>query len=118
MRILLVDDEKDIVELLKAKLEKNNYEVLVAYDGKVGFAKARNENPDLIILDLMLPEMDGYWVCHLLKNDKRYHKIPVIILTAKAEEENIELAEKCGADEYIIKPFEFDKLLLKIEELI
>ncbi len=117
-KILIVDDEEDLVFFLKLRLEKSGYQVITAFDGQTGFEVARKEKPDLIILDLLLPEIDGFWVCDMLKKDARYSKIPVIILSAKAEEANINLGKKCGADEYMTKPFEFNKLLSKIEELI
>ena len=78
-RLLIVDDEKDLVETLMFRLEANGYEVSKAYDGQDGFDKAKKEKPDLIILDLMLPKMDGYKVCGLLKADARYNKIPIIL---------------------------------------
>lgn len=117
-KILIVDDEADIVTMLKIRLEKNNYEVISAFDGEEGYEKARTEKPNLIILDLLLPKIDGYWVCDLLKKDIRYAKIPIIILTAKPGNMDAGLSDKVGADEYIVKPFEFETLLSKIEELL
>lgn len=117
-RILLVDDEKDSVETLTFRLEANNYEVVSAYDGQEGLDKARREKPNLIILDLMLPHMDGYKVCGLLKSDARYSKIPIILFTARAQESDKKMGEEVGADAYITKPFEPKVLLGKIEELL
>jgi len=117
-RILLVDDEAGLVELMKLRLEADNYEVITGYDGQEALEKARKEKPDLIILDLMLPKMDGYKVCGLLKKDARYSKIPIIMFTARAEEEDKKAGEEVEADAYIIKPFEPKLLLEKIKELL
>jgi DNA-binding response OmpR family regulator len=117
-RILAVDDEPDLLEMLKMRLEANNYDVLTAYDGQEGLEKARNEKPDLIILDLMLPKIDGYKVCGLLKKDARYKDIPIIIFSAKAQEGDIKLGQELGAEAYITKPFEPQVLLGKIKELL
>jgi len=117
-RILLVEDEKDLVMAVKFRLEESNYEVSVAYDGQDGLDKARREKPDLILLDLMLPKMNGYKICGLLKSDIRYNKIPIVMFTARAQESDKALGEEVGADAYITKPFEPDILLGKIKELI
>jgi DNA-binding response OmpR family regulator len=117
-RILLVDDEKDLVETLTFRLTTNNYEVINAYDGQEGLEKARSEKPDLIILDLMLPKMDGYKVCGLLKSDTRYSKIPVVMFTARAQESDKQMGEEVGADAYITKPFDPKVLLTKVQELL
>ena len=117
-KILMVEDEADFMEFLKMRLEANGYEIITAVDGKEGFEKARSEKPDLILLDLMLPKVDGYWVCNFLKHDSRFSNIPVIILTAKSGEENVKLAKDCGADEYVQKPFEIADLLAKISGLL
>ncbi|MFA5157317.1 MAG: response regulator [Candidatus Omnitrophota bacterium] len=117
-KILLVDDEPDIVTTIKMRLEATGYEVTVATDGNTAYNKAKSENPDLIILDLMLPDMDGYQVCRLLKFDQRYKNIPVIMLTAKSQKEDKEWGEKVGADCYITKPFDLKELTAKIKELL
>ena len=117
-RILVVDDERALVDMMTMRLEANNYEVLSAYDGREALEKAKKETPDLIILDLMLPKMDGYKVCGLLKKDFRYAKIPIIIFTAKAQEEDVKMGEEVGANAYITKPFEPQALLGKISELL
>ncbi len=117
-RILIVDDEEGIIKLVKMYLEHHRYEVITANDGQVGLEKAKTEKPDLIVLDLMLPKINGYKVCGLLKKDTRYAKTPVILFTAKAQEKDIKLGEEVGADAYITKPFEPEVLLSKIEELI
>ncbi len=117
-RILLVDDEKDLVETVTFRLEGAGYEIIPAYDGLEAFEKARLAKPDLIILDLMLPKMDGYKVCGLLKKDARYTKIPIILFSARAQEEDKKLGEEVGADAYISKPFDAKVLLDKIEALL
>ncbi len=117
-RILVVDDEEDIVKLVKMYLEHHRYEVIIANDGQKGLEKAKTEKPDLIVLDLMLPKMHGYKVCGLLKKDTRYAKTPIILFTAKAQEEDVKLGQEVGADAYITKPFEPEILLVKIKELL
>lgn len=117
-RLLIVDDEKDLAEMVRFRLEANGYEILLAYDGQQALEIARKEKPDLIILDLMLPMMDGYKVCGLLKKDMRYANIPIIIFTAKAQADDLKLGEEVGADAYLAKPFEPGVLLGKIKELI
>lgn len=117
-RILLVEDEKDMAYAVTFQLEANNYEVLTAHDGREALEKAHKENPDLIILDLMLPKMDGYKVCRMLKFDKNYKNIPIILFTARAQEEDKKLGSEVGGDAYIVKPFEPQVLLSKIKELL
>jgi len=117
-RILIVDDERELVKAIEIRLQQAGYEALIAYDGKEGLEKTYKEKPDLIILDLMLPKMDGYKVCSLLKADTRYGKIPIIIFTARAQESNIEMGQEAGADAYMTKPFEYQVLLSKIKELL
>lgn len=117
-RTLIVDDEEGIVKVVKMYLEHHGYEVITAGDGQEGLERAKADKPDVIVLDLMLPRMDGYKVCGLLKRDARYAKIPVILFTAKAQEKDMKLGEEVGADAYITKPFEPEVLLSKIKELI
>ena len=117
-KILIIEDEKSLVEMLKMRFEREGYSVIASYDGKDGLDKAKKENPGLIILDLMLPVMDGYKICALLKKDSRYSKIPIIMFTAKAQDSDRELGMEMGADAYITKPFDAALLLAKIKELI
>ncbi|MFH0739102.1 MAG: response regulator [Candidatus Omnitrophota bacterium] len=117
-RILLIEDEVDLLEMLKFRLEANNYEILTASDGHQGLVKARKEKPDLIILDLMLPKMDGYKVCRMLKFDNKYKHIPIIIVTARAQESDEKLGYEVGADVYLTKPLESQLLLQKVGELL
>ncbi|MEW6374545.1 MAG: response regulator [Thermodesulfobacteriota bacterium] len=114
-KILIVDDEVDLVETVRFPLEMEGHHVLVSYNGEDALNQARKENPDLIILDLMLPKLDGYKVCRLLKFDERYKHIPILMLTAKTQEKDKLLGKETGADEYITKPFDMDELLKKVK---
>jgi DNA-binding response OmpR family regulator len=113
-KILIVDDEMDLVETVRFLLEVEGYHVLVSYDGEDALNQARKENPDLILLDLMLPKLDGYEVCRLLKCDDRYKHIPILMLTAKFQEKDKVLGMETGANEYITKPLEMGDLLKKV----
>src|SRR5438552_1467387 len=106
-RVLIVEDEKDIVRLLKYNLEKEGYEVLSASDGEAGLSAARKEKPDLVILDLMLPKLDGMEVCRSLRQES---KVPIIMLTAKREEIDRVVGLELGADDYVTKPFSVREL--------
>lgn len=117
-RILLVEDETDMAYAVTLQLEAKGYEVIPAADGQEGLDKARKEKPDLIILDLMLPKIDGYKVCRMLKFDSKYEKTPVILFTARAQESDKKTGRDVGADAYITKPFEPRVLLDKIRELL
>jgi DNA-binding response OmpR family regulator len=117
-KILLIEDEKDMVYAMTMRLKAAGCEVITAYDGREGLKKAKKEKPDLIILDLMLPKMDGYKVCGLFKSDKRYNKIPIVIFTARAQQADIKMSKEMGADAYITKPFNTKILLSKIKELL
>ena len=117
-KILIIEDEVELVEMLKVRLEANGYDIISAYDGQTGLDRAKKEKPDLILLDLMLPKIDGYQICGTLKKDKEYSRIPIIIFSARAQEHEIKLGKELGADDYITKPFEPSVLLAKIKELI
>jgi len=117
-RILVVDDEVEAVKMMKIMLETSGYEVIGAHEGQDALNKAREENPDLIILDLMLPKIDGYKVCRLLKFDEKYKHIPIVMFTARAQESDRRMGQEVGADAYITKPFDHNVLLTKIKELL
>jgi|UniRef100_A0A7C6EAP3 two-component system alkaline phosphatase synthesis response regulator PhoP len=117
-RILVVDDEPDILLVLKQRLMQAGFSVLVAATGPEALEVARKEVPDLIILDLMLPGIDGYQICGILKHDRRYMKIPIIILTARSQKKDYELGISVGADAYLTKPFDSEVLLAKVYELL
>ena len=114
-KILVVDDEVDLVETIRFSLEIEGFNVIVSNDGEDALNKARKENPDLILLDLMLPKLDGYKVCRLLKFDERYKHIPILMLTAKIQEKDKLLGKETGANEYITKPFDMDELMKKVK---
>ncbi len=117
-RVLIVDDERDIVESIKFNLEFENVECLEAFDGEEALSKAKKERPDLIILDIMLPKMNGYKVSRLLKFDEKYKDIPIIMLTARAQESDLKIGEDAGADEYVTKPFDMEKLIALIKQYL
>jgi len=114
-KILVVDDEVDLVETIRFPLEMEGFNVLVSYNGEDALNQARKEKPDLILLDLMLPKLDGYKVCRLLKFDERYKDIPILMLTAKTQEKDKLLGKETGANEYITKPFDIDELMKKVK---
>ena len=111
--VLIVDDEKNIVNILKFNLQKEGYQTLEAYDGETGLALALQKNPDLILLDVMLPKMIGWDVCKKLRQSGS--NIPVIILTAREEEEDKVLGLEIGADDYITKPFSTRELMARVK---
>lgn len=117
-KIMIVDDEPDIVKTLKIFLESEGYEVTSASDGVEALDRIHKENPDAVILDIMLPRADGYKVCRILKFDKKFRATPVIMFTARAQEENERMGKEVRADAYITKPFEPEVLLAKLKELL
>jgi DNA-binding response OmpR family regulator len=117
-RILLIEDELNVMELVKYRLEENSYEVETAEDGYSALAKVRTFNPDLIILDLMLPKIDGFTVCRLLKFNDQFKHIPIIMFTARTNPDDEKRGIECGADAYVPKPFEPKILLDRIQGLI
>jgi len=116
-RVLLVDDEPNIQTIVSARLVAMGFEVLIAKDGQEGLDLARKESPDVILLDLMLPKLDGYKVCRMLKFDKAYEHIPVIIFSAKGSDADKKLAEQAGADEYLVKPFDLKLFTQAMQKL-
>ena len=110
-KVLIVDDEPFIVETVRFALEKAGYSCLVAYDGEEAVRVAGARNPGLILLDVMLPKLNGFQICRLLKFDERYNHIPIIMLTARTQERDRLLGREIGADEYLTKPFELPELL-------
>lgn len=117
-KLLIVDDEKDMVFAVKLQLEANGFDVITAHDGQSALELARKEKPDLLILDLMLPKIDGYKVCRMLKFDEKYKHIPIIMFTARIQKSDEKLGYEVGADAYVTKPFELPVLLSKIRELL
>ncbi|MDR0271830.1 MAG: response regulator transcription factor [Clostridiales bacterium] len=110
-KILIVDDEKTIVDILAYNLRKEGYEIIEAHDGRKGLELALSENPDLVMLDIMMPGLDGYEVCKRLR---KVSQVPVIMLTAKAEESDKVLSFELGADDYITKPFGVREMLARV----
>ena len=117
-KILIVDDEQDIVESLKFVLEASNYTCYSAYNGEDGLKLAKEIVPDLIILDFLMPKINGYKISRLLKYDAKYKDIPILMVTARSQEEDKLIGEETGADEYITKPFELDTVVKKVEEYL
>ncbi len=118
MRILVVDDEPDAIELIRFNLKASGYEVLTAEDGEEALAKARKFSPDMILLDVMLPEIDGLEVCKILRRDPATASLPIIMLTAKASEIDRVLGLEFGADDYVTKPFSPRELMLRVRNLL
>jgi DNA-binding response OmpR family regulator len=114
-KVLIVEDDNNIADLLRLYLEKENYEVCIASDGGKGLEAFRRFQPDLVLLDLMLPVMDGWAVCRAIRAEA---KTPIIMLTAKGETEDKVSGLKSGADDYITKPFEVQELLARIEAVL
>ncbi|HPA57659.1 MAG TPA: response regulator transcription factor [bacterium] len=117
-RILLVDDEEDILNLVKYNLERDGYKVETVTTGEAAVRAARENVPDLILLDLMLPGMDGFDVCRILKNDKNVMKTPIVMLTAKGEDSDIVAGLELGADDYITKPFSPRVLIARVKAVL
>jgi two-component system alkaline phosphatase synthesis response regulator PhoP len=116
--ILVVDDEEDILELIKYNLSKEGYHVICAATGEDALAKAKRKLPELIILDLMLPGIDGLEACKLLKNDSKTEHIPIVMLTAKTEETDVVTGLEVGADDYIVKPFSPKVLIARVRTIL
>ena len=117
-KILVVDDEEDILELITYNLSKERYQVTCALSGEIALDKAQKEQPDLILLDLMLPDIDGLTVFRKLKSDPLTRDTPIIMLTAKSEEADIVLGLELGADDYIVKPFSPRVLQARIKAVL
>ena len=116
--VLIVDDEQDIVRPLAFRLEVEGFQVSLEPDGQMGYDRAVAEHPDLILLDLMMPGLDGVTVCNMLKQRVETRGIPIIMVTAKTKMGDVERAFAAHADDYIAKPFEWSELLAKVRRLI
>ncbi len=117
-KILIVDDESDALEILGFKLREAGFNPIFAKDGTRAIAAARDEKPDLMVLDLMLPEVDGLEVCKILRRDANTAKMPIIMLTARAAEMDRVVGLELGADDYVTKPFSPRELVLRIRKLL
>ncbi len=117
-KILVVEDEKNITKVVTYNLEREGYQVITARDGEEGLAKARKELPDLVVLDLMLPKLDGLEVCRQLKSDPKSARIPIIMLTAKTQEADRVVGLEMGADDYVAKPFSVRELAARVKAVL
>ena len=118
VKIAVIDDDPSMVKVLRIMLTSSGYEVVEAMSGTKGFMITKRELPDLVLLDIMMPDVDGFEVCRRLKLDPDTEKIPVIFVSAKTGSEHIEMGLSMGAEGYITKPFELQDILDKIEEVI
>ncbi len=114
-KILIVDDEPPIIDMLSYNLKRGNYEVIVAWDGEEALQQARREEPDLIILDLMLPGLDGLEVCRTLRRER---DVPIIMLTARDDEIDRVVGLELGADDYVVKPFSMRELMARVKSVL
>lgn len=118
MKVVIIEDEKDLAELLAFNLGKEGWQTIIALDGRSGFERVTAELPDIVILDLMLPEMSGIEVCKLLRKQGSTAAIPIIMVTAKGEEIDRVVGFEVGADDYLVKPFSSRELLLRIKAIL
>jgi two-component system phosphate regulon response regulator PhoB len=116
--VLVVEDEKDIVDLIEHHLRQSGFSVITALDGPSGLERAKKEHPSFIILDLMLPEMGGKDICRALKSNPSTQSIPILMLTAKAEEVDRIVGFELGADDYVTKPFSPKELVLRVKAIL
>ncbi len=117
-RVLVIDDDKDCIQLVKDFLESKDYEIITAFEGETGFAKAKTVKPDLIIMDIMMPVMDGITALQKMKEDPLTCDIPVIMLTSKDKDEDVLAGYKHGAEYYITKPFDLKQLILGVNLML
>jgi two-component system alkaline phosphatase synthesis response regulator PhoP len=117
-KVLVVDDEEYIQHILNFSFGAEGYDVVTAGDGEEGIKKAKSEKPDIIVLDIMMPKMDGYEACKRLKTDPHTKNIPVILLTAKGREVDRKLGSQAGADDYVVKPFSPGRLIERVEGMM
>ena len=117
-KILVLEDDPYVADTLKLQLEARGFEVDTASDGLDGLARVRAGAPDLVLLEVVLPKLDGYHVCRLLKFDEHYQHIPLFILTARQRDSDRQIAEAVGADEYLTKPPDLDDLMGRIEQYL
>ncbi len=117
-RILVVDDDREIVRLLSAYLEQSNYKVFAAYDGETALHILRRERPDLVILDLMLPDRDGWDVTRIIRGDPTLKNIPIVMLTARVEDQDKIVGLELGADDYVTKPFNPREVMARVRAVL
>ena len=117
-KILVVDDEADIVGIIENRLKASGYTVITAFNGLDGLERAKREAPDLMVLDVMMPKLDGYRVCRMLKFDEKYKNIPIVLLTARSQENDALVSKQVRADAHLQKPYDGKVLLQLIKELL
>ncbi|MBU0574156.1 MAG: response regulator [Candidatus Margulisbacteria bacterium] len=117
-KIMVVDDEKEVQDVLQTRFEALGYDVVIAENGEEALEKVKTDKPDLIILDIKMPKLDGYGVCRNLKGDKDFKDTPIVMLSVKAMEKDREIGLKCGAEAYITKPFDPKKLVDTVKSLL
>jgi DNA-binding response OmpR family regulator len=117
-KVLVVDDEEYIQHILNFSFGAEGYDVVTAADGEEAIKMAKSEKPDIIVLDIMMPKMDGYEACKRLKTDPRTKNIPVILLTAKGREVDRKMGSQAGADDYVVKPFSPGRLIERVEGMM
>ncbi len=117
-KILIVEDETDVAEMIRYNLEKENYRIIVAYSGAEALQAAEVHAPDLVLLDIMLPDLSGWEVCRILRDSAKSHSIPILMLTALSSEEARIKGLTLGADDFVTKPFSIKELLLRIRKMI
>jgi DNA-binding response OmpR family regulator len=117
-RILVVDDDKEIVRLVRSYLEQAGFQVLIAYDGETALHAIRRDRPDLVVLDLMLPDHDGWDITRIVRNDSTLNKTPIIMLTARVEDTDKILGLELGADDYITKPFNPREVVARVRSVL
>ncbi len=118
VKILVCDDERSIVRLIQVNLERQGWEVVTAYDGKEGLEKIKSEKPDIVVLDVMMPYMDGFEVLKELRRDPDFQNLPVVMLTAKAQDKDVFEGYHFGADVYLTKPFNPMELVSFIKRIL
>ena len=117
-KIFIVEDEPSIVTLVKYNLEKENYKVFFSHNGEEGLKEIKKTDPDLVLLDWMLPDLSGIEICKALKKDPKYKNLPIIMLTAKNQDEDKVLGLNTGADDYLSKPFSHTELIARVNALL
>ncbi len=117
-KILVIDDDRAVVRLLQCRLAAHGYNVLAAFDGVSGLEKVEQASPDLITLDVMMPELNGYSVCSFLKTHEKYKSIPIIMITVRSDKNDSVFDTTFSPEAYVTKPFNMDELLTRIEELL
>lgn len=117
MRILVIDDDPDMIQFIRLMLEVEGHEVLVAQSGIQGYFMARKESPDVVLLDIMLPDIDGYEVYRKIRLNEETHGIPVIFVSARSKSDQVEYGMSLGVQAYITKPFRPEELLKKLEDI-